>query len=169
MNSSSILSDYYDEHREELVVFATKLLQGDRMTAEDAVQNTFLRLLTGCRLTTVVTLPALVYTTLRNQVNDVWRHRQAVRRLETQYQLYADDCSNDSFRRSSARQMVELLERRIGCMPVQTARVMRLSVLEQRPVSEIAELLDMKYKTAEFHLGTGRKQLRSYVRQLAAG
>ena len=54
-------------------------------------------------------------------------------------------------------------------MPVQTARVMRLSVLEQRPVSEIAELLDMKYKTAEFYLGAGRKQLRSYVSQLAAG
>ena len=65
--------------------------------------------------------------------------------------------------------MVELLEHRIGRMPVQTARVMRLSVLEQRPVSEIAELLDMKYKTAEFYLGAGRKQLRSYVSQLAAG
>lgn len=35
LNISAILANYYEQHREELVAYAAKALEGDRMTAED--------------------------------------------------------------------------------------------------------------------------------------
>ncbi|MBQ7511943.1 MAG: sigma-70 family RNA polymerase sigma factor [Prevotella sp.] len=170
MDNRQILADYYQLHREELLAFTTKHLQGDRMTAEDVVQNTFLRLLTGIQLTTTVTLPALAYTTLRHLLTDVWRHRQCLHRLEEQYTVYASSFRGDDvFGRCYISQVTDLLNRRIDRLSDNCARVMRLSMLEERPVSEIAELLAMKYKTVENHLLVGRKTIRPGIKRLLAG
>jgi len=160
---------YYRQHHEELVGYATKQLQGDRMTAEDVVQATFLRLLTGQQLITAITLPALVHTALRNQLTDYWRHNQRRQRFESQYSIYATEYSrNDVFTHCSTRQVTGLLERRISRLGDNCARVMRLSIFEECPVSEIARQLSMNYKTAECHLLTGRKVIRPYARRLLA-
>lgn len=165
MSTKLYLSDYYQHHREELVSYATKLLKGDRMTAEDMVQSTFLRLLTSCHLVTPTTLPALVYTTLRNQLIDHFRYCQRRQRFESNSQ-YALESTNDLFVRCSTHQLKELIGRRIDRMTPQTVQVMRLHIFGQCPVSEIAEILSLQYKKAENCLLSGRKQLRPYVRQL---
>ena len=78
---TDMLKNYYQQHRTELVNYAAKALQGDCMAAEDVVQDTFLRLLTAHQMLTPVTLPALVYTALRNRLTDLHRHRQCRHRL----------------------------------------------------------------------------------------
>ncbi len=166
MSTKLYLSDYYQHHREELVRYAAKLLKGDCMTAEDMVQSTFLRLLTGCQLVTPTTLPALVYTTLRNRLIDHFRYCQRRQRFESNDSLYAMESTNTPFARCSTLQMKELIGRRIDRMTPQTVQVMRLHVFEQCSVSEIADILSVHYKKAENCLFLGRKQLRPYVRQL---
>ena len=45
------------------------------------------------------------------------------------------------------------------------ARVLRMNIVEEKPVSEISDELQMKYKTVENRLQAGRRQLRSYMRR----
>lgn len=169
MTTSSIIAEYYRRHREELVVYATKQLEGDRMTAEDLVQTVFLRLFTNKLLITPITLQALVYTTLRHLLCDLWRHRQQQQRFLSQYKLYAEGHANDTHSLCSAHQLTDLLERRMKRLNEQTTKVMRLSIVEECPVSEIADILNINYKKAENCLQAGRKLLRPYARKLMAG
>ena len=169
MDTNITLANYYEQHHDELVAFATKALQGDRMTAEDMVQSTFLRLLSNNLLITPVTLPSLVYTSLRRQLCDLFRQRQCRREHDQLYgAIYAADRTENVSRQVEARQMIGMIAARIGRMDEKTASVLRLNIMEQRPVSEIAEMLSLKYKTAENLLYQGRKSLRPYAERLRA-
>ena len=80
------------EKRMSLVEEATRQLQGDRMTAEDVVQTTFLKLLIRFPLIThrpaLITqhssLIALVRTTMFNILRDLWRRRRHEQEYERQ-------------------------------------------------------------------------------------
>ena len=57
-NQQLIISNYYAQHRDEIVDFITVRIT-DADEAEDMVQDLFLRLLRGHQLITPVTLPCL--------------------------------------------------------------------------------------------------------------
>ena len=52
MNSLTLTTNYYHEHRDEIVNFVAMRIQ-DKAEAQDIVQDLFLRLLDGHRVTTV--------------------------------------------------------------------------------------------------------------------
>lgn len=184
--SRVILTQYYVAERQSLVEEATRLLHGDSMTAEDIVQNTFLRLLSHlssnsstsqlvnpstsnsstCQLVNPSTIPALVHTIMFNQLRDLWRHRQHRQDYEHSVAINAGAAfADDVFSVCSARQISELLEYRMARMDKSVAQMLRMNILEEKSVSEIADELDIKYKTIENRLQAGRKQLRSYMRK----
>ena len=168
------LTQYYAAERQSLVEEATRLLQGDRMTAEDVVQTTFLRLLTHLSsnshpssLTShPSSLTSLVHTSMLNLLRDLWRRRR--REQDYEHQLATAPPwlrqADDVFSVCSARQITELLEQRLARMDSTVARVLRMNIVEEKPVSEISDELQMKYKTVENRLQTGRRQLRSYLK-----
>ncbi len=159
-----MLADYYAAHREELVTWATCFLQGNRMMAEDFVQTTFLRLLTSTAPICPSSLPSLVSTTLRRLLLDMWRHRRYERDYEHDVQLHMSEAeSSDVFSICSARQTLELLEQRIARMVPQQARILRMSLYEEKSVSEISQETGLKYKAVEYQLGTARRQLRHFI------
>ena len=173
--SKVILTQYYVAERQSLVEEATRLLHGDRMTAEDIVQTTFLRLLTRPNSSTPQLpnsstpqlLNSLVHATMLNLLRDLWRRRQYEQDYEHQlatappWMRQADDV----FSVCSAHQITELLEHRFARMDSTVARVLRMNIVEGKPVSEISDELCMKYKTVENRLQTGRRQLRSYMKR----
>lgn len=171
--SKVLLTEYYVAARQSLVEEATRLLRGDRMTAEDIVQTTFLRLLSHlsscsstCQLAGPSTIKALVHTIMFNHLRDLWRHRQHCQDYEHRMAANTDAAfADDVFSLCSARQITELLEYRMARMDESVAQVLRMNILEEKSVSEIADELDIKYKTIENRLQTGRKQLRSYMRK----
>ena len=61
---------------------------------------------------------------------------------------YEQHHAESVFSRCAARQMIGIIEHRINQMDERIARVLRLNIMEQSPVSEIAEVLSIKYKTA---------------------
>lgn len=162
-----ILTEYYAANRQSLVEEATRLLRGDRMTAEDVVQTTFLRLLTLPNFQLPTLLSSLVHTVMLNLLRDLWRRRR--REQDYEHELAAAPPwmrqADDVFSVCSARQITELLEQRLARMDSTVARVLRMNIVEEKPVSEISDELQMKYKTVENRLQAGRRQLRSYMRR----
>ena len=166
--SRAILTQYYIAERQSLVEEATRLLHGDRMTAEDVVQTTFLRLLTHLSTSPLPPhLPSLVRATMLNLLRDLWRRRHLEQDYEHQLAVVPPwmGQTDDVFSVCSARQISELLEQRMARMDSSVARVLRMNVVEEKPVSEISDELQMKYKTVENRLQTGRRQLRAYLRR----
>ena len=171
VESKVLLTEYYATERQSLVEEATRLLHGDRMTAEDVVQTTFLRLLsliTSHSSLLTSSLPALVHTVMFNILRDLWRKHQHEQEYEHQlatappWMRQADDV----FSVCSAQQITELLEHRLARMDDRTAQVIRMNVIDGMAVSEIAEELQLKYKTAENRLQVGRRQLREYIKKV---
>ena len=106
MNNSLTIADYYAGHREEVVRYIA-LRIGDGDTAQDLVQDVFLRLLRSDKLISDITLPALVFTMARNAVADWFRRR----RILEEYKHYIIGTSTDRVSMESVISTRELMER----------------------------------------------------------
>ena len=82
-NQQLIISNYYAQHRGEIVDFIAVRI-ADACEAEDMVQDLFLRLLRGHQLITPLTLPCLVHTMARHSIADYYRRR----RVRDEYEHY---------------------------------------------------------------------------------
>ena len=159
------LTNYYVTHRDELLAYVSSRL-GNSVEAEDLVQNVFLRLLTSDKLITDITLPALVYTIARNQINDYYRRR-------THYEAYEHYLKNtDSIDDSvssvlNIRDITEQLERGLARVPENCREIYRLHIYGGMKVAEISERLGEGYKSVEHRLGTARKMIRQHLRGIA--
>ena len=165
MNKFLTLTNYYVTHRDELLAYVSSRL-GNSVEAEDLVQNVFLRLLTSDKLITDITLPALVYTIARNQINDYYRRR-------THYEAYEHYLKNtDSIDDSvssvlNIRDITEQLERGLARVPENCREIYRLHIYGGMKVAEISERLGEGYKSVEHRLGTARKMIRQHLRGIA--
>ena len=136
---------------------------GDSDEAEDLVQNSFLRILTTDKMLTEQTLPALVFTVCRNQVNDYFRRRA----FRHEYEHYIQGSNNRGMSMESvfyAADIVEAMERGMIHIPENCRNIYRMHILGGMRVSEISEQTGEKYKTVENRLGLARKQMRNYLR-----
>lgn len=167
MNNHQLIAAYCTAHRAELLAFVSSRI-GDACQAEDVVQDVFLRLLTGNRLISEVTLPSLVYTTARHLITDYWR----CKRVREEYEHYLSHAVGTASPASpesvfSARQLTERMERGLARLPEQCREVYRLHIYGGLRVSEISQQLGQGYKSVEHRLGTARKAMRQYLRRYA--
>ena len=157
-----LITNYYITHRDELLAFASSRL-GDSRLAEDIVQDVFLRLLSTDKMITEITLPALVYTIIRNLINDYYRRHTNYE----QYEHYIKGvCSEVTTSESvfSAFDIMERLERGMVRLPENCREIYRLHIYGGMKVGEISRELGEGYKSVEHRLGTARKVMREYLR-----
>lgn len=163
--NKQLLSNYYITHRDEVLAYVSSRLGGGSADAEDVVQNVFLRLLTSTKLITEQTLPALVYTTARNMIFDIHRHRACAADYEHYIRkVCSSELSTDSV--YSVSEMIEQMERGMARLPENVREVYRLHILDGMKVSEISERLGCNYKNVEYRLGAARKAVRSYLKAI---
>lgn len=167
MNNNQLLSNYYSQHRDELVSFiAVRIV--DTNEAEDIVQDIFLHLLRGQQLITPQTLPSLLYTMARHAVSDYYRRRHVHEAYEHYLQksdagsLMSDDSIESVF---SAHQLMERMERSLTRLPKACCEIYRLHIYDGMKVSDIAQELSLPYKQVENRLGQARKAVRQQLRK----
>ena len=165
MNKFLTLTNYYVTHRDELLAYVSSRL-GNSVEAEDLVQNVFLRLLTSDKLITDITLPALVYTIARNQINDYYRRRTHYEAYE-HYLKNTDSIDDSAGSVLSIRDITEQLERGLARVPENCREIYRLHIYGGMKVAEISERLGEGYKSVEHRLGTARKMIRQHLRGIA--
>lgn len=163
-NSRQLIAGYYTAHIDELRCFIRERI-GARGCSEDIAQDVFVRLLSGDKMITEVTLPCLVYTTARNLIIDHWRRCRTMERYEHEIKVamaykygQADVVSV-----YSAKEITEQIERCLARMPEDSACAYRLHLYEGMKVSEISERMNIRYKIAEHRLGQARRLVRLVV------
>ena len=165
-NQQLIITNYYAQHRGEIVDFiAVRLTDADE--AEDMVQDLFLRLLRGHQLITPVTLPCLVYTLARHSIADYYRRRRVREEFE-HYLIKNTDSIGEMESIISARLLMERMERTLARLPEACGRIYRLHIYEGLKVSDIAQQLALPYKQVENRLGQARKAVRQQFTSLTA-
>ena len=164
MNNYQVIEDYYRAHRGELIAFVSARLH-DLAEAEDIVQETFLRLLTGDRLISEVTLPNLTYTLCRNMVAD-WYRRHSVR-LDAKHELTRSAGNGDSAETLlSMHEMTHHLEHGMARLSEDCRELYRMHIYGEMPVRDICRQTGQPYKSVEYRLGLARKQVRNYLRHV---
>lgn len=161
--NKELLADYYAQHRDEILGFVAMRL-GDDDTAQDLVQDVFLRLLRSDKLISPTTLPALVFTMARNAVADWFRRR----RIREEYEHYIIGTGNSHESMDSvisARELMERMERTLARLAPECREVYRLHIYGGMQVSQIAEETHQPYRAVEYRLGQARKQVRCQLRQ----
>ena len=164
MNNNQLISNYYSEHRDEIINFIAVRIM-DATEAEDIVQDIFLRLLRGHHLMTPETIPALVYTMARHAVSDHYRRR----RVYEEYEHYIQTSdfkpqTSDIESIYSAQQIAERMERSLARLPKACCEIYRLHIYDGMKVSAIAKELSLPYKQVENRLGQARKAVRQQLR-----
>ncbi len=161
MNNHTLISNYYAQHRDEIVQFiAVRIADADE--AQDLVQDIFLRLLRGHQLITPMTLPSLIYTMARHCVTDYYRHRRVYEEYE--HYIKKSDSTEEMESVISANQLMERMERSLARLPEACGRIYRLHIYDGLKVSDIAQQLTLPYKQVENRLGQARKHVRQQLR-----
>ena len=157
MNNHQLISNYYAQHRDEIVSFiAVRIADADE--AADRVQDIFLRLLSRHQLITLATLPSLVYTMARHEVADYYRHRRVYEEYE--HHIQRGDHTENMESVVSARLLMERMERSLARLPEACAHIYRLHIYDGMKVSDIAQELALPDKQVENRLGQARKHVR---------
>ena len=160
MSSRDLIEQYYCDHRNELLTFVSSRLCGDVATAEDIVQELFLRLLADdSRVIAEKTVACLVFTLARHLITDHYRrlfHRHA-------YEAYTSISIIDEQSIEPAiyaNDMQQHIERHLKRMPQHTADVYLLHLFEGMRIGDIAKTLNQNYKAVEYRLGQARREIR---------
>ena len=161
MNNNQLISNYYSEHRDEIINFIAVRIM-DATEAEDIVQDIFLRLLRGHHLMTPETLPAYIYTMSRHAVSDHYRRRRVYEEYE--HYIKKSDSTTEMESVISARQLMERMERSLARLSEECRTVYRLHIYDGMKVSEISQQLSLPYKQVENRLGQARKTVRQQLK-----
>ena len=160
--NKELLADYYSQHRDEIVGFVAVRV-GDADVAKDVVQDVFFRLLCSDRLISPTTLPALVFTMVRNSVTD-WFRRRRIREEYEHYIIGTGDDSDSMESVISVRELMERMERTLARLAPECREVYRLHIYGGMQVSQIAEETHQPYRAVEYRLGQARREVRRQLR-----
>lgn len=163
MNNRQTIADYYAHHRGEIVGFVAVRV-GDADVAQDVVQDVFFRLLCSDRLISPTTLPALVFTMVRNAVTD-WFRRRRIREEYEHYIIGTGDDSDSMDSVISVRELMERMERTLARLAPECREVYHLHIYGGMQVRQIAEETHQPYRAVEYRLGQARKEVRRQLRQ----
>lgn len=161
--NKELLADYYSQHRDEIVGFVAVRV-GDADVAKDVVQDVFFRLLCSDRLISPTTLPALVFTMVRNAVTD-WFRRRRIREEYEHYIIGTGDDSDSMDSVISVRELMERMERTLARLAPECREVYHLHIYSGMQVRQIAEETHQPYRAVEYRLGQARKEVRRQLRQ----
>jgi len=153
-----LIGCYYQQAHDELVRMTTARVHC-RQLAEDVVHDAFLRVMTSDTMVMEQSLPGLLYRVVTNLLFDRWRrwnHSQRFLRAMTA----SDLCCEDTATATAMHELTTMLTDTFSRLDAESARIMTMSVMEEKKVSEIADELQLPYKRVENRLYAARKTVR---------
>lgn len=163
----TIIGKYYAEHFNDLHAFVVSRIK-ETDSADDIVQNVFIKLLSIDNMLTEDTLSRLVYTIARNLIYDYYRHKKYVNDYSYYIGTKTDVNNCDDSYKYSIDELIEVLDCGIQRLNENQRKIYRMNVFEDLAVSEISKTLNMNYKSVENKLGSARKVIRKYMSKMLA-
>ncbi|WP_294281463.1 sigma-70 family RNA polymerase sigma factor [uncultured Sphingomonas sp.] len=167
MRRSARFLALFSHQRSRLIVEAARMT-GDRASAEDVVQDAWLRLSQNARDTQIAEPVGYIRRVVRNLALDEYRQRQRRERVmssdagDAAETLMADTAGVD--RALMARQELALVAAELARMPPRMRRAVELHRLSGAPLREIAAELGVSVTGAHALVTEGVERCRKSVR-----
>jgi RNA polymerase sigma-70 factor (ECF subfamily) len=161
---TSVFSKLFAESHEALRRYVRRLT-GSRESAEDIVQEAFLR--TYQHADRVQTPRAFLFSTARNLAADMSRHARIARTdpvgdFESSDVVQASDSPEEG---ALADEQSRLLKDAIDRLPTQCRAAFALKVFHDCSYKEIARRLGISPKTVENHIANALRETHAYLRR----
>lgn len=164
-NQQNLIAGFYVSNRERLISFAAARLPFPE-ESEDVVQDTFLRLLEYGRMVQEETLSSLVYTILRNIINDRLRRFRCHCEVNTWLHETETLSGNYTERKVEEHTLLHIVETKIKRLPPACGKVYSLHLFDGLTADELARQLSVSKRTIECYLFQARKKVRKEVLEL---
>ncbi len=154
-------ADVVDRFERPLLAYACRMLGGDFSGAQDAVQETFLRLCRADRVEIEPRIAAWLFSVCRSRVIDMQRTRTATP-IDVAQMSLPDDSPDVSDRLCQAEEQTQLSECLEQLSPRQQ-EVLRLRLSAGLSYREIANVTGLSVSNVGFHLHEAVRSLRSHL------
>ncbi|WP_430815756.1 RNA polymerase sigma factor [Carboxylicivirga sp. RSCT41] len=151
------LMDFYSN---DLFLFAKGILY-DSPVAEETVSDVFIKVWEGRdKLDRVLNLKSYLYSAVRNQAISYLRSQKnkdivSIEDITTYYFEPVDTPDESELKEEKLQQIL----RAIDYLPAQTKMVFSLAKVQGLKYKEIAEILDIKVKTVDYHVASAIKKI----------
>lgn len=158
----SFVEEYYVKYCPAIKNFISSRISR-KEEAEDLTQEVFLRLLEYKQLINHETIRSFLFTVAKNLLVDYMRLLYKKEDYTSYIYEYAKNTSNLTEQIVLTNELIALVDSGMETLSNKRKEVYNLSLNEGLTVGEIAELLQMSYRTAECHLFLARKSMRQYM------
>ena len=144
-------TDLYDKTIDNLYEFGTKFTSDSEMI-KDCIQDVFVKLYTKRgELDAVSNIESYLYVSLRNRINDEFRHNNHVCDNEIDENqikaLYDDSEAYDMERVEEERKKSTRLKQYVKCLSPRQQEIITLYYIEQRKYDDICRIMGINYQS----------------------
>ncbi|MVZ61065.1 RNA polymerase sigma-70 factor [Sphingobacterium humi] len=149
----------YKRYHSLLFIYAHKKLL-DKKEAEDVVQDVLLKLWHNRQqLDERMSLPAYLYTAVRNKAFDIFAHQQVSEKYLASLADFNPAVANTDYLLRE-NQLKELIQREIDALPVRMREIFQLSRRDKLSNKEIAAYLDLSPHTVDTQIKRALRLLK---------
>ena len=144
-------TDLYDKTIDDLFTFGMKFTT-DREMVKDCIQDVFVKLYTKKNeLETIANIESYLYVSLRNRINDEFRHNSHVSDNEmdenSQKALRDDSETYDMERIEEEQKKHNRLKEFVRCLSPRQQEIIKLYYVEQRKYDDICRIMGINYQS----------------------
>ncbi|WP_316734509.1 RNA polymerase sigma factor [Pedobacter aquatilis] len=153
----------YFAFSKELLVAAFKKT-GDRVIAEELVQNIFISLWEKRETLQIENLQAYLFGALKlSVINHIRSLVTENKYIEYQALSYTEN-SDDTNHSIALNDLSGIIEESINSLPSKTQEVFRLSRYQYQSVKDISNELNISEKAVEYHITRSIKRIKEYIK-----
>lgn len=145
-------TEIFNRYQSLLYIFAYKRI-GEREEAKDLIHELFLTLWEKRESLNISgSLPAYLFTILKNKIFDLYKHKKVSQRYLDAFQNYLDTNQNGSDYLVRHNDLSAVIEKEIAALPARMREVFELSRKTNLSRKEIASELNLSEQTVKSHM-----------------
>lgn len=164
---SQTVAELYRSHSGRILNYIRTRIE-NKEEAENLAQDVWIKILESEVALATETALAYIYKVAANLINDYLRKLYV--RIETREEVektYTERTPLTPLQEYMARELAAYEMVRVECLPPQRRTIYKMSRFDDMPVADIADSLQLSFRTVENHLRMGRKDVRSYIAAIA--
>ncbi|GAB2769673.1 RNA polymerase sigma-70 factor [Rhabdobacter roseus] len=136
-----------------------------REIAEELIQDIFTRLWKERATMKITQLDAYLFSAVRYEIIDHIRSKGPVNAYVEYYQAFSPLVDRNTEHTIAYNDLIETLDKGMDFLPEKSKLIFRLSRLENWPVPQIAQHVNLSEKAVEYHLTKASKAIRLYLEE----
>ena len=166
--TDNLVATAYKAHHPRLLRYIQSRI-ADVWDAENLAQDVWVKVMTAGKELQPETALSYLYTIARNLINDYLRRLYTMTMSHDDYvmEINGDYTDNSLETQLAASELAGLEEERVECLPPMRRTIYIMSRFDDMAVDDISSSLNLSKRPVENHLRLGRKDVRTYLANIA--